>query len=111
MLIIHLFLFYFYRRRLGTNTAELLTIKTLSNHLITRSRDFDSPTDSIRTPYVRVEPNIAAACCSASDGDSMVRTGALPPPVGERGAGASNSYTSNYSTTEMAESRGPVMEL
>eukprot|EP00976_Prorocentrum_cordatum_P095135 1190064-Prorocentrum_minimum.AAC.4 len=39
--------------RLDTDTVEL-TVKTLLSHLITR--EFNSPTNSLRTQYVRVEP-------------------------------------------------------
>eukprot|EP00959_Pyramimonas_sp_CCMP1952_P167663 3504220-Pyramimonas_sp.AAC.2 len=34
--------------------TEELTVKTLSSHLLTR--EFNSPTNSLRTPYVRAEP-------------------------------------------------------
>eukprot|EP00976_Prorocentrum_cordatum_P062033 1176557-Prorocentrum_minimum.AAC.5 len=37
---------------LDTDTVKL-TVKTLSGHLITG--EFDSPTNSLRSPYVRVE--------------------------------------------------------
>eukprot|EP00976_Prorocentrum_cordatum_P103894 1193653-Prorocentrum_minimum.AAC.1 len=36
-----------------TDTVKL-TVTTLSSHLITR--EFNSPTNYLRTPYVRVEP-------------------------------------------------------
>eukprot|EP00959_Pyramimonas_sp_CCMP1952_P024201 508009-Pyramimonas_sp.AAC.1 len=39
---------------IDTDTVEL-AVKTLSSHLITR--ESDSPTESLRTPYVRVEPH------------------------------------------------------
>eukprot|EP00959_Pyramimonas_sp_CCMP1952_P374741 7848305-Pyramimonas_sp.AAC.2 len=38
---------------LDTDTVEL-TDKTLSTHLV--AREFNSPTNSLRTPHVRVEP-------------------------------------------------------
>eukprot|EP00959_Pyramimonas_sp_CCMP1952_P450463 9432160-Pyramimonas_sp.AAC.1 len=41
---------------LDTDTAEV-TVKTLLSHLVTR--EFNSLTNSLRTPYVRVEPYIA----------------------------------------------------
>eukprot|EP00959_Pyramimonas_sp_CCMP1952_P066758 1393524-Pyramimonas_sp.AAC.1 len=38
---------------LGTGTVEL-TIKTIFSHITTR--EFDSPANSLRTPYVHVKP-------------------------------------------------------
>eukprot|EP00959_Pyramimonas_sp_CCMP1952_P022667 476041-Pyramimonas_sp.AAC.1 len=40
---------------LDTDTVQL-AIKTLSETILSLSREFNSPTDSFRTTYVRVEP-------------------------------------------------------